>query len=500
MDIKEKELLEEILPGVEMRTGVPEWEQKLEKPCRFWETEQDKWAVFSVEGEIISQAKIESIRKARELELKPLLIITEHSQIPVIAKCYFKAGTYMVCQVAGEGILIQPPPEEVLSSCISKKVKHRSRIALGLIKEIINNKELPSFLKRRIKTLINMYSKLKDATNKDDYEQKILESFGNSVLNDMGFTAARLQATRGVRTIELSRLIADRDHFFHSFQNYFLGLAAICRLRKYFELWKDTTRLNWEIDPFDVWFLTSLWHDVGYTIQKFEDLSYLAFDTAESAQYAESAKYDYLELPQSRTAIRDISSIMPRLLEPHNYRTTWVRQNQDTRQTKKQKKARCALEEDFINSHGAASAIRLHRDLIQRVDRMRDDDKRDVLFQTTLLACCSIPFHDRRFRDSLRKTFGPYRINNSAMPFAATLAFIDSIQEDCRDISELNAQIRFLEKLIIQKPRFVKARVNVKALGEDDVLWKIIEARDVCATLLESSDTLSFKYPSWMVN
>ena len=86
------------------------------------------------------------------------------------------------------------------------------------------------------------------------------------------------------------------------------------------------------------------------------------------------------------------------------------------------------------------------------------------------------------------------------MPFASILAFIDSIQEDSRDISKLDAKIRFLEKLIIERPRSVRAKVNLKALNDEDILWKLIESRDVHSTLLESAKSITLNYPSWMIN
>ena len=85
------------------------------------------------------------------------------------------------------------------------------------------------------------------------------------------------------------------------------------------------------------------------------------------------------------------------------------------------------------------------------------------------------------------------------MPFAATLAFIDSIQDDMRDIEQLNDRIRFLEKLLIRRPYDVCAKLNPDGLREEEVLWKIIEARDVLAHLQQDKDTLTFTYPQWLV-
>jgi hypothetical protein len=86
------------------------------------------------------------------------------------------------------------------------------------------------------------------------------------------------------------------------------------------------------------------------------------------------------------------------------------------------------------------------------------------------------------------------------MPYAATLAFIDSLQDDRRDLSQLTPRDRFLESLIVRKPSSVAAKVNMMALHDKDILWKVIEGRDVLAHLRQGPDTLNFEYPGWMVD
>ena len=493
------DVLKDLLPGFAVKKIGTMWDN-VEEPKVIWDSKTQRWAVYLIESEYLSSSKIESIKKAKQHSFNPLIIITDHSQLSSIANYYLDLSPYMICRIAGKATLINPLSDEIVKSFGYKKVKHRSRINLALLKEISKNSNIPLNLKKSLTKLVSAYQNLSSETNKDEYEQQILEIFGNSILRNMGLSGARLKAAIGVRAIELSKLIIDRDHFFHSFQIYFLGLLAISRLKTYFDNWIRITKLNWAVNPFDVWFLTALWHDVGYTIQKYPELSAIIFDSPDCEVYASHVMDGFLNEPNTQKAIRDISSVIPRLLIPTEYSTTWVRQDDNTRKTPKQRKIISALENNYLNSHGAVSAIKLHRDLIQKVDRMSRDSVREVLFQTILIACCSIPFHDWRFRKSLREHYGPYKISNNVMPFAATLAFIDSIQEDCRNLSEMRGEIRFLEKLIIKRPRFVEAQLNIKALKESDIIWKIIESRDVYASLSESDHTLSFIYPPWMIN
>src|SRR5207244_4130406 len=113
-------------------------------------------------------------------------------------------------------------------------------------------------------------------------------------------------------------------------------------------------------------------------------------------------------------------------------------------------------------------------------------------------ACCSIPFHDWSFRSDLRESCGSCRFATVAMPFAALLAFIDSIQDDQRDLEGVEKAVLVLEELLIQDPATVFAKINPDALGDAGLLDKIIEARDVLAALDQAPTDLYFKYPEWM--
>jgi hypothetical protein len=84
------------------------------------------------------------------------------------------------------------------------------------------------------------------------------------------------------------------------------------------------------------------------------------------------------------------------------------------------------------------------------------------------------------------------------MPFAALLAFVDSIQDDRRDLEGLKEEVRFLERILVKKPATVTAKVNMRSLPPQSLLWKAVEARDVLAHLSQDPASLYFKYPDWV--
>jgi hypothetical protein len=118
--------------------------------------------------------------------------------------------------------------------------------------------------------------------------------------------------------------------------------------------------------------------------------------------------------------------------------------------------------------------------------------------QTLLLACCSIPFHDWRFRECLRESYGSCVIGTDSMPYACLLAFVDSIQDDRRDLHGLQNELTFLQRILVRRPSTITAKVNKAAVPRSSLLWKMIEARDVLASLRPRDEALQFSYPHWM--
>jgi len=99
----------------------------------------------------------------------------------------------------------------------------------------------------------------------------------------------------------------------------------------------------------------------------------------------------------------------------------------------------------------------------------------------------------------MRQNCGECRIPALTMPFSALLAFIDSIQDDRRTLGEMKAQRPFLHGLTVDSDRKISALVDASALKDSDVIWKMIEAKDVLAAVDCNRDTLEVEYPAWLV-
>jgi hypothetical protein len=373
-----------------------------------------------------------------------------------------------------------------------------TRIPPAILRSVVSTSELPAYLTKALDGIIKEYKPLsRRRGNNDAAERRVLVKFGDKMLRRMGFTSATLEAVSALHSLELAGWGGRQDHFFHSFQNYLFGLLAVGGLRAAFEDSQNASNLHWSVDPCAVWMLTALYHDVGYGIQALPSIFRGAMGFEDSEGKAESARADFLREVPCQVALRQIASLMAWLLDSTVASTGWMPPMPNTKRTVKENAMEQALKDNFMESHGAAGAIRLYSDLGSAIDRMTNGPKRNLLRQTMLLACVSIPFHDFKFRRAVRNRCERCSIPVEVMPYAATLCFIDSIQDDRRNLEHVTDRLRFLEKLIVERPATVKAKVNRPAKAED-TLWKIVEACDVLGHLVQSPSVLNFKYPLWM--
>jgi hypothetical protein len=467
---------------------------------RLWDgsSPRAKWAVFVLSGHVLSSVDEQSIRKAILNRIRVLLVAQQYEDLAAAAPIYREVGPYVLYPIAGRLTLIPPP---TLKPTATSPVAASSRVPLDMLTAVAALAELPTELAGSLSALANKYSEALNCNKCDDnWEEKTLLSFAKNVLTQMGLNPTHIKATAMIRTLERDEMGASRDHFFHSFQNYFLGLTAIAQLKREFLSFRTRGTVNWNVEPADVWFLTALWHDVGYAGQKYSNLYAGAFGHQEDEEQAEikiEAIQRLLDRPQAKTGVRTIASLMDRLLRPTNSTTGWMPPGDRTLLNEHAKQLESAIHRNIRKSHGALGAIRLFVDYMDDIDQT-DPNRQDILKQTVLLACVSMPFHDFWFRLHVREECRACRMPVGALPFAALLAFIDSIQDDRRNLEAVKEAVLILKKLLITPPRTVAADINIDALTGQQLLDKIMEGRDVLAALDQRNNTLSFKYPSWV--
>jgi hypothetical protein len=331
----------------------------------------------------------------------------------------------------------------------------------------------------------------------DEYEHAILGRFFLEFAEVNGLSADAARAHTFLRRLEQAGMGGSRDHYFHSFQNFFFGLWVIGQIRDHFQKWLSISKLNWSIPLEFTWFLISLWHDIGYGLHSLASIETTVFGIDLGAGVRERLN-EYVNSPPVLEAKRTISSLIEHLLQ-NCPQTAWMEPKPDSVPTPMETDLQDAIDADLRAGHGAASALRLYTDMNSFINKCAIQSKRNILMQAALTAAASIPFHDWHFRRCVRDYCSTCRIPALTMSFAALLAFVDSIQEDRRRFEGIGLEKAFLEHLVIENERVISAEVNGGALAATDVIWKIVEASDVLASIERTTDNFEVKYPQWLV-
>ena len=493
------QLLEQAIPGTELRAGrrYQELKSTIPQAWRIWRGDGTEWAAFLVVGDHVPEIDEHGIRSARRIGLRPVLVITDPSGVRAAAPLYRYMKAYLICEIGGRGSLIPPPSPLPRQRPGGRAVA--LRIRTELFQDLVDSEHLETDAQAALKTLLRRYRRMSaESGNTDDEEAAALTQFAARVLDGMGLQERRIKTTQMLRSIEAGGFTqSPRDHFFHSFQNYFLGLTAVVRLRPQFEAFKRAVKLDWEINPVDVWFLTAMWHDVGYPFQSVGAVVDAVLGEDDADDIADSLKERFLQRPATGEALRLMSSLIARLLSTGRPRTGWLPPGPKTNLGQQASQLLQAFQQNILSSHGAASAVRLfcdHRDDLEKMG----PGVGELLKQTVYLACCSIPFHDWTLRRAVRDTCGSCQLETAAMPFAALLAFVDSIQDDRRDVGASRQAVLILRRILIRQPAVIEADIDRHAIADDALLGKIIECRDVVAALRQERGGPQFRYPSWI--
>jgi len=488
------DLVAQGLPGMQIKRR--DLAKQLPQAWKFWRSGDSDWAIFPIVREYISKSDHDGANHARTCCVNPVFVAQDYNAIKALSSTYRQLRPYVICEIAGRGHLISPPVLPRRSRVPANNSP--TRVPSELLRALASEKTAPEPLASALKRLQKQYRSFqRRRANSDQREEVVLLQYAERMLEQMGLRPNPIKAAQMIRTLERGGLGARRDHFFHSFQNYFLGLRAILQLRPQFEEYKHRAKLDWSVEPSNVWFLAAMWHDVGYPFQRVGDLvnSALGYDTEDDV--AIRIKETFLQRSETREALRTLGSLLAHLLDFGHARTQWMKPGPKANLGQRATQIQDALSENLRTSHGAFGAVRLFCDYSDDFDNMQPET-RDVLLQTVYLASCSIPFHDWYFRRNVRNSCGDCRIGTTVLPFAALLAFVDSIQDDRRGFSASEDAALVLKRLLITKPATITADINRQALSDRDLLDKIIEGRDVLASLEQTEDALYFKYPKWI--
>jgi len=305
-----------------------------------------------------------------------------------------------------------------------------------------------------------------------DKECQIVTSFAEAIADGdprLFFPLDRLQTLKSFeRGVSATGV---RDHFFHTWNNLFLGfiiLDGLCPNQQYssdklLSRFPRRARLKpWE----SLWALTCLFHDPGYLGQDFWHLLEFGHGLSpsnennydiplEAASRIENAWQTRHLFARRRMAARLCNSVS--IISPQSPRSKRLRQIDQV--------LRSAYFDGTTTGHSLVSGL----SLINLCNTDRTHHNRYYDKTTAQLACevaaSGMLFHDQSCRETLVGA-GVKPIPFETLPYAAMLMFVDALQDDRRDISTIRfCRSGVLQSITIEREgRIVRAQVSLPHL------------------------------------
>jgi hypothetical protein len=266
---------------------------------------------------------------------------------------------------------------------------------------------------------------------------------------------------------EAARASRARDHFFHTFNNLFLGLHILGQIYGDDDSIADIDRFiasdhtpklrQWE----SLWFLTCMFHDPAYIAEKFWGTFRFSYglqqdELSEDEDVPDKVKQKIRDQWDTKFAVarQDLSSL---------YYTAVKKWTPPSQRRSQRDAFDNAIQRAYFDgrntSHSLVSGLRLIN-LCQshNLPRAKEYDS-EVALTACEIAALGMMFHDQRCRAALTAGGIP-PIAFEYLPFASLLMFVDALQDDRRDISKS----RFRERGVLRGIEYVPERSAVEAL------------------------------------
>jgi hypothetical protein len=289
-----------------------------------------------------------------------------------------------------------------------------------------------------------------------------------------------------------------RDHFFHTFNNLFLGfhiLGSLYRGKKYIadvdRSIEDSSGVA-KLHPWEsLWFLTCVFHDPAYIAENFWGTVRFSYGVEQDEAS------DDEELPDSvKRKIRDMwdsKFVGPRQDLHDLYNRTVKRWVPPTIRKTGAETFDAALQKAYFDgratSHSLVSGLRLiNLCRTQNVPRDKIYDP-DLALTACEIAALSMMFHDPRCRAILTSQGIP-PIAFERLPYASLLMFVDALQDDRRDISISRFRERGVLKAVRMPPdgTAVEAEVRLQELPVRGWAPRMAEYESVMAWVNSESE------------
>jgi hypothetical protein len=277
-----------------------------------------------------------------------------------------------------------------------------------------------------------------------------------------------------------------RDHFFHTFNNFFLGLHILSQLARDGESLAEVDNFvskqgrsgklaGWEV----LWMLTCLFHDPGYVAENYWGTfrfshGFTGLEAIEENEIPEVAKQHIRNAWDTEYSVARND-----LLELHSATISkWI----PTSVRKKKTTFDIAISQVYFDGQKLGHSLMSGLKLIKYCHQSDVPSSWDEALSVTaaVVAALSMMFHDPHARETLLKyRIGP--IPFEKLPYAALLMFVDSIQDDRRTIKKSRFQVHgvLVRLSVVEAKKEVTAEICLPELPPSAWPGRIAEYESV---------------------
>jgi len=394
----------------------------------FEDTQSNKYMAFTIiyDAEYFPDTLCQKVRKAiQHWNLDFFFVLENQSLLDMFEQNCLENGFGLILHKHENLLLVR----DAIKPIIPKKTSasYGGHYPLWVIKEITNIKMGNSIFRTILKDFARGYFGLKRKGQLDEQKEEALVK--NTIL---ALLRSDTRYTSGVESLEiLSRFevfFANiRDHYFHSFHIYLLGLLILDHYKEDFSLYYKTVFPKYPGFSIEfLWLLTAIFHDVGYPIAKFEDLKEDIFGTPITMLEKETASVWDNEIYKEN--LKQLISLFKFSLSDKKHKIDWYPEVFGSKDPHLER----IFRKSFSDAHGVAGCFRFLVHIFYEAVQEEDQARKVFLVNHIYPAALSISLHDRIFRERLTE-IGVTKIKLSRFPFAVLLGYLDSLQEDRRD-------------------------------------------------------------------
>lgn len=355
------------------------------------------------------------------------------------------------------------------------------KIPKYILEKLVNLRNINASYIRILKEFAISYMELNP---KSAMEDTLIDKVVNELLQDAIIGSAKVLYDN-LKFFENFMSKKIRDHYFHSFQVFLLGIIIIDQHYAQFKRYFSSGFNNREdLDIELVWLLTAVFHDVGYILQKLPEM-------AKEMVEAEAVEIS-VDLSKDMRFEKNLSkyiSLFRNLLTLES--GDWLGEGFDEG----------ILRDIIVNvckeGHGLYSCFLFLIKTSEAVNSLKEEEEKRFLNMHLFSAAIAISLHDGRYREAIKTSLSK-NIKMKAFPFAVLLMYLDSLQEDRRN-DQSKSSYEDTIKDIKFKDREVSIELNVEYILTSR---KYAKMKVECIGIDEfvEYEDIKLQYPKWLID